>query len=44
MKHSYLSDADINIALKNHEITEKEAKKLHKKVDCQIIIYNTIKK
>jgi hypothetical protein len=39
MKHIYLSISSINEALENHSITEKEARKLYKKVDCQVTIY-----
>ena len=44
MKHTYLSKPTIDKALENHSITEKEAKKLYKKVDCQVSIYKTIHK
>ena len=44
MKHSYLSKTEINAALQNRSITESEAEKLFKKVDCQVTIYNTITK
>ena len=44
MKHTYLSKIDISKALKKHSITEVEAEKLYKKVDCQVTIYKTIHK
>ena len=44
MKHSYLTEMEINKALENHSITEKEAKKLYKKVECQVIIYKSTHK
>jgi len=42
MKHIYLSKLDISEALKDHSITEEEAQKLYKKVDCQVSIYKVI--
>ena len=44
MKHIYLSKTDISAALQSHSITETEAQKLYKKVDCQVTIYNTLNK
>jgi len=44
MKHTYLSKIDISKALKKHSITEKEAQKLYKKVDCQVSIYKSLHK
>jgi len=44
MKHSYLSKTEINTAYKKHSITEQEAEKLFKKIDCQVKIYKTIHK
>lgn len=44
MKHTYLSAAAVAKALANHAITTKEAKKLLKKIDCQVTIYKTIHK
>ena len=43
MKHSYLSKTAITEALNNHAITKKEAKKLNKKIDCQVFIFQTTK-
>jgi len=44
MKHSYLSKSVIDEALHTHAITTKEAKKLQKKIDCQVTIYKVIHK
>ena len=44
MKHVYLSKTDINQALESHSITEQEAQKLYKKMDCQVSIYKTLHK
>jgi len=44
MKHIYLSKSSINRALEEHSITEQEAKKLYKKVDCQVSIYKVTHK
>jgi hypothetical protein len=44
MKHTYLSKSEIKQALKSHSITNKEAEKLQKKVDCQVTIYKVIHK
>ena len=44
MKHIYLSKMEITSALKSHTITEQEAQKLYKKVDCQVKIYNSMHK
>jgi len=44
MKHTYLSKDDISKALEKHSITETEAEKLYKKVDCQVSIYKSIHK
>ncbi|MDA3907553.1 MAG: hypothetical protein PF437_00550 [Sulfurimonas sp.] len=39
MKHTYLSQTVIEEALKDHSITENEAAKLKKKIDCQSTIF-----
>jgi len=39
MKHIYLTTASIHDALVHHAITEKEAQKLTKKIQCQEKIY-----
>jgi len=44
MKHTYLSEVTINEALASHAITQKEAVKLIKKVDCQVVIFKSINK
>ena len=44
MKHIYLSKTDISAALQSHSITETEAQKLYKKVECQVTIYNALHK
>jgi len=44
MKHAYLSEEAIINALASGAITEREAQKLKKKIDCQITIYKTINK
>lgn len=44
MKHTYLSAETVAKALKKRAITEKEAKKLLKKIDCQVTIYKSIHK
>jgi len=41
MKHSYLTEASIKSALTHHEITKTEAKRLMKKLDCQVFIFKT---
>ncbi|EDZ63208.1 hypothetical protein SMGD1_1462 [Sulfurimonas gotlandica GD1] len=42
MQHIYLSETIIDEALKNNQITQREAKKLKKKIDCQLFIFKTI--
>jgi hypothetical protein len=44
MKHTYLSVDVITEALTRRAITEIEAKRLLKKIDCQKTIYKTIKR
>ena len=44
MKHTYLSQSVIAEALKDHLITENEAEKLKKKIDCQSTIFKFIHK
>ena len=44
MKHTYLSEAAVQDALLNHAITETEAQKLIKKIDCQVTIFKVINK
>jgi len=44
MKHTYLSETVVSDALLNKAITEQEAQKLMKKIDCQVTIYKTITK
>ncbi|WP_372999335.1 hypothetical protein [Sulfurimonas sp.] len=44
MKHAYLSQTVIDEALKDHMITENEATKLKKKLDCQSSIFKIIHK
>jgi len=44
MKHTYLSKTSIDKALATHAITKKEAKKLNKKIECQVYIFNTTTK
>ena len=41
MKHTYLTEKEIKNAVSQHEITKLEAKKLMKKIDCQVFIYKT---
>jgi len=41
MKHTYLTETAIKKALKHHEITKQEAKKLMKKINCQTFIFKT---
>jgi hypothetical protein len=44
MKHTYLSQKEIEEALKNHCITEREADKLKKKIDTQSMIFKLLNK
>lgn len=44
MKHTYLSQTVIDEALKEHMITENEANKLKKKIDCQLTIFKIVYK
>ena len=44
MKHAYLSEDVINEALTYKAITQEEAERLLKKIDCQATIYKTITK
>jgi len=44
MEHIYLSKNEIEQALRTHAITNKEAKKLQKKVDYQVKIYKVLHK
>jgi len=44
MKHTYLSQKEIDEALKNHCITETEADKLKKKIDTQSMIFKLLNK
>ena len=44
MKHTYLSETVVSDALLNKAITEQEAQKLMKKIDCQVTIYKAITK
>ncbi|WP_457744857.1 hypothetical protein [Sulfurimonas sp.] len=39
MKHTYLTTTSVHDALVHHAITEKEAEKLTKKIQCQEKIY-----
>lgn len=39
MTHAYLTEQAIKKAVTNHEITQLEADKLMKKIDCQVLIY-----
>jgi hypothetical protein len=41
MKHTYLTEKAIKNAVAHHEITKIEAKKLMKKLNCQVFIYRT---
>jgi len=41
MKHTYLTESAIKEAVANHGITKSEAKKLMRKVNCQVFIYRT---
>jgi len=41
MKHTYLTQTAIKSALAHHDITKTEAKKLIKKVDCQVFIFKS---
>jgi len=41
MKHAYLTESAINKAVAEHGITKFEAKKLMKKLDCQVFIFKT---
>jgi hypothetical protein len=41
MKHTYLTESAIKSALAHHDITKVEAKKLMKKLDCQVFIFKT---
>jgi len=41
MKHTYLTELAIKKAESAHEITKVEAKKLMKKIDCQVFIFRT---
>ena len=44
MKHAYLSVDGISDALTHRAITQVEAEKLMKKIDCQATIYKTLNK
>ena len=44
MKHAYLSRTVIDEALKDNLITQNEAEKLKKKIDCQSTIFKFIHK
>lgn len=44
MNHAYLSIESIKEALAKRSITQKEAEKLNKKIDCQMSIYKAITK
>ena len=41
MTHTYLTEKAIKEAIEKRGITKKEAKKLMKKVDCQVFISKT---
>ena len=41
MKHTYLTESAIKSALSSHNITQVEAKKLLKKVDCQVFTFKS---
>ena len=41
MKHTYLTEPAIKNALNHHAITKLEAKKLMKKINCQVFIFKT---
>jgi len=41
MKHTYLTESSIKSALEHHEITKIEAKKLMKKLECQVFIFKS---
>lgn len=44
MKHAYLSKVSIDDALSQHAITQKEAKKLQKKIESQVSIFKSLHK
>jgi len=44
MKHTYLSEVVVNDALVKKAITEVEAQKLLKKINCQVSIYQATHK
>ncbi|MEN8304238.1 MAG: hypothetical protein ABFQ64_09220 [Campylobacterota bacterium] len=44
MEHVYLSETLISDALKHRQITQKEADKFMKKIDCQSFIYKSMNK